>query len=435
MNRPLNSLTVEHVSVEALKPHLRNARTHSKEQIRQIARSIETFGWTNPVLMDAEGNVIAGHGRVEAAKVMGLKEVPAIRIDHMSEAQKRAYVIADNRLAEKAGWNRELLALELKDLIEIEGLDLDVMSMGFEMAEIDVLIGDLNTGAGEEESEDIPVPEAGVPPVSQLGDLWALGPHRLLCGDARNPTHLEKLMDGAKAEMVFTDPPYNVPISGHVSGLGSRTHEEFAMAVGEMSEAEFTGFLTEVLSNMAAVSNQGAIHFVCMDWRHLYELLSAGREAYDRLCNLCVWTKTNGGMGSLYRSQHELVAVFRHGDVPHINNVELGRHGRYRTNVWPYAGMNSFGAERDEALAAHPTVKPVALVEDAILDCSRRGGIVLDGFSGSGTTLIAADRAGRRGYGLELEPCYVDVTLRRFRNATGTDPVHVASGLTFSQLE
>lgn len=430
-----SELRVEMVSVSTLKPCMRNPRTHSKKQLKQIENSIRQFGWTTPVLIDAEGGLIAGHGRVEAAKAMGLTEVPAIRFDHMSDVQKRAYVIADNRLAELAGWDRELLALELKDLVEIEGMDLDVTLTGFEMPEIDVLIGELGSGAKQEESEDIPVPETGVSPVSRPGDLWALGRHRLLCGDARNPAHLESLMDGAKAELVFTDPPYNVPISGHVSGLGAHTHEEFAMAVGEMSEAEFTCFLTEVLTNMAAVSTKGAIHFVCMDWRHLYELLSAGRKVYDSLCNLCVWTKNNGGMGSLYRSQHELVAVFRHGDAPHINNVELGRHGRYRTNVWAYAGMNSFGGARDDALAMHPTVKPVALVEDAILDCSRRGGIVLDGFSGSGTTLIAADRAGRRGYGLELEPRYVDVTLRRFRNATGTDPVHVASGLTFSQLE
>ncbi len=360
--------------------------------------------------------------RLKAAMLLGIAQVPTICINDMTEAQKRAYILADNKLAENAGWDRELLALELQGLLEMD-LDFDVTATGFEMGEIDLLIG----GSDEEDDDADQLPEAdpAVPPVTQPGDLWQLGRHRLLCADATQPASFEILMGGEQAEMVFTDPPYNVPIDGHVSGLGSAKHFEFAMASGEMSEAEFIAFLSKVLGLLAAHSRDGAIHFVCMDWRHLFELLTAGRRVYSELKNLCVWTKTNGGMGSLYRSQHELVAVFKKGSAAHINNVELGRHGRNRTNVWAYAGMNSFGAERAEALSVHPTVKPVRLVEDAILDCSTRGGLVLDGFVGSGTTLIAAERAGRRGFGLECEPRYVDLTLQRFRTFTGIEPLHV----------
>ena len=362
---------------------------------------------------------------------LGIDRVPTICISDMTETQKRAYVLADNKLAENAGWDPELLALELQGLLEMD-VDFDVTVTGFEMGAIDVLIG----GSDEEEddADQLPGADPSVPPVTQLRDLWQLGQHRLLCADATQPASFQILMGGEQAEMVFTDPPYNVPIDGHVSGLGSTKHFAFAMASGEMSEAEFIAFLSKVLWLLAAHSRDGAIHFVCMDWRHLFELLTAGRSVYSELKNLCVWTKTNGGMGSLYRSQHELVAVFKKGSAAHINNVELGRHGRNRTNVWAYAGMNSFGAERDEALSMHPTVKPVRLVEDAIFDCSKRDGLVLDAFVGSGTTLIAAERTGRRGFGLECEPRYVDLTLQRFRTFTGIEPLHVKTGLTLAEL-
>ena len=430
----VDDLTIETMPVSALEPYARNPRTHTKEQVRQIARSIETFGWTNPILIDGSGGVIAGHGRLEAAKLLGVDRVPTIRLADMSEAQIRAYVIADNRLAELAGWDDELLAIELQALSEID-LDFDIEITGFAMAEIDTLIAGLNGTEGDDEADRLPEIDETTLPITQPGDLWLLGRHRLLCADATKAASFTRLMDGETARMVFTDPPYNVPIDGHVCGLGSVKHAEFAMASGEMSEAEFVTFLQTVLGHMADVSTEGAIHFVCMDWRHLFELLTAGRKVYSDLKNLCVWNKTNGGMGSLYRSKHEMVAVFKAGDAPHVNNVELGVHGRYRTNVWDYAGINTFGKDRDADLAMHPTVKPVALVEDAILDCSRRGDIVLDAFSGSGTTLIAAERSGRRGFGLELDPQYVDATLKRFRDFTGEEPVHAASGLTLAELE
>jgi DNA modification methylase len=427
----IRDLTIEMVPSSALKPRSRNARTHSKRQLRQIAASIKAFGWTNPILIDGDRVVIAGHGRLGAAISLGIAEVPTICINDMTESQKRAYILADNKLAENAGWDRDLLALELQGLVEID-LDFDVTVTGFEMGEIDLLIG--STGESDK-ADELPEMDPGVPPVTQLGDLWGAGRHRLLCGDATKSESFETLMGHEQAEMVFTDPPYNVPIDGHASGLGLAKHSDFAMASGEMSDAEFVTFLSTVLSLLAAHSRDGALHYVCMDWRHLYELLTAGRRVYRELKNLCAWVKTNGGMGSLYRSQYELVGVFKNGGAPHTNNVQLGKFGRNRTNVWVYPGMSSFGAERAEALSAHPTTKPTQLVEDAILDCSTRGGLVLDAFVGSGTTLIAAERAGRRGFGIELDPRYVDLTLKRLRRFTGIEPSHLETGITFDELE
>jgi 16S rRNA G966 N2-methylase RsmD len=410
-----------------------NPRTHSEKQIRQIADSIETFGFTNPVLIDSSGTVIAGHGRVRAAKLLGMQAVPTLRLEHLTEAQIRAYVIADNKLAENAGWDRDLLSIELQELAELDlGFDLEVI--GFETAEIDLLIGDAASSEAPDPADTVAEidPEATV--VSRPGDLWSIGRHQLLCGDATDAAAYARLMDGRKARMVFVDPPYNVPIEGHVSGLGRVQHAEFAMASGEMTETEFVAFLETTLGHHAGSSADGAIHFVCMDWRHTGELLAAGRRVYGELKNVCVWVKTNAGMGSLYRSQHELVFVFKVGSAQHVNNVELGRHGRTRTNVWTYAGMSSFGAGRAEALAMHPTVKPVRMVADAILDCSRRGAIVLDGFAGSGTTLLAAERTGRIGYGLEIEPRYVDVAIRRLAEHAGLEAVHVESGMSFAEV-
>ncbi|MEM6857916.1 MAG: DNA methyltransferase [Pseudomonadota bacterium] len=406
--------TLEHRSITDLKPSKRNARTHSKAQIKQIADSIEQFGFTNPVLIDAQERLIAGHGRVEAAKLLYLETVPTLCLDHLSEEQVRAYIIADNKLAENAGWDDELLSLEFQYLDSLD-LDFDLTITGFEMAEIDgFLVID-----PEVEDDNIPEPSDG-PTVTQPGDLWLIGEHRLYCGDATKPESYKALFDSSKpAQMVFTDPPYNVPISGHVCGLGAVQHREFEMAAGEMTKEQFEDFLRSVFENLASNSADGSIHYVCMDWRHMSEVIGAGETAYDELKNLCVWTKTNGGMGSLYRSQHELVFVFKKGTKSHINNVQLGKHGRYRTNIWEYAGINSFGESRDEDLATHPTVKPVKLVEDAILDCSKRGGIILDAFAGSGTTLIAAHRAGRVGYGLELDPAYCDVIIKRLQAETG----------------
>lgn len=427
----MQTLQIVSQSLDGLKKNPFNSRTHSPAQIQKIATSIRRFGFNNPVLVDQEGLIIAGHGRTEAARLLGLKEVPTLRLEHLSDAQKRAYVIADNRLAELAGWDRDILAIELQHLLDVE-VDFEVTDIGFDAAEIDLLL--TSDAPNEDPADALTVFEHGRA-VAKAGDVWLMGGHRIMCADALAPASYSALMVDEQAQMVFTDPPYNVPITGHVSGLGRARHDEFSMASGEMSEAEFTRFLTSVFRNMAAASEDGSIHFVCMDWRHLLELLRAGRIAYSELKNLCVWAKANGGMGSLYRSQHELVAVFKSGTARHINNVELGQHGRNRTNIWNYAGMNSFQSGRDEKLAMHPTVKPVAMVADAMLDCSHRGGIVLDPFAGAGTTIIAAQRVGRRAFALELSPAYVDVTLRRVRSVCGLEPVCARTGRSFTELE
>ncbi len=379
--------------IASLRSCSQNARTHSKKQVRQIASSIERFGFTNPVLISDNGEIVAGHGRVEAAKLLGWKSVPTIALSHLSKTERRAYVIADNKLALNAGWDKEILAIELQGLVDLE---FDVELTGFSLAEIDLVIEE--AGEADPDGHDAPedaVPEAGREPVTLTGDLWILDRHRLVCGDTRDPDVIGRLMVGRQADLVFTDPPYNVAIDGNVCGLGSVRHREFAFASGEMSRNQFTAFLRDTLGNIARVMRDGAIAFVCMDWRHMGELLEAGEASFTELKNLVVWNKSNGGMGAFYRSKHELVFVFKQGTAPHTNSFGLGETGRYRTNVWDYAGISSIGANRSDELAMHPTVKPVALIADAIRDCSRRGEIVLDGFGGSGSTLIAAEKTGR----------------------------------------
>ena len=429
-NRHAADLSVELQPTASLRRYEGNPRTHSSRQIRQIADSIQVFGFTNPILVDSDGLVIAGHGRLEAARVLGINRVPTIRLENMTAAQKRAYILADNKLAENAGWDQELLAIELQYLSDLD-LDFDVTVTGFETAEIDLVLQGAGSAIGAEEDK-IPELEA---PVSQMGDLWKLGRHLIACGDATAEESFGLLLGRERAQLVFTDPPYNVPIDGNVCGSGSIKHREFVMGSGEMSAAEFVAFLKTTLGHLAGYSVDGSIHFVCMDWRHVVEVLSAGREAYTEFKNLCVWNKDNGGMGSLYRSKHELVFVFKNGTAAHVNNIELGRNGRYRTNVWDYAGVNSLHEGRLDELAMHPTVKPVALVADAILDCSKRGGLVLDCFGGSGTTLIAAEKTGRSGRLIELDPAYVDLTIKRFQKLTGDEAVHVETGLSYAGVK
>jgi DNA modification methylase len=425
-------LTIDQVLVATLKADPRNARTHSKQQVRQIGASIREFGFVNPILIDEANRIIAGHARRDAAAQLGLETVPVIRLSHLTEHQKRALAIADNKLAENAGWNEEVLAQELKILSEVV-VDFDVTITGFAPAEIDLLIEGL-APADDPSADKIPDPEEAENIVVRRGDLFHLGRHRLLCGDATCDADFEALMSDRTAQMVITDPPYNVPIDGNVCGLGRIKHQDFVMAAGEMSAAEFTAFLEKAFSNLAAHSIEGSIHFVFMDWRHLPEILAAGEAAYSELKQFCVWVKTNAGMGSFYRSRHELVLAFKSGTAPHINNFELGQHGRHRSNVWTYAGVNSLGPDRLDELRMHPTVKPVALVADAIKDCSKRGGVILDPFAGSGTTIIAAEKTGRRAYAMELDPKYVQTAIRRWEAFTDEDAVHVETGLTFRDL-
>jgi DNA modification methylase len=421
--------------VEELKPDPNNPRRHSKKQVRQIAASIEAFGFNVPILIDREGKVIAGHGRLAACGALGWSEVPTLCLDHLTPAQARAFMIADNRLTEISTWDDRLLAEQLKDL-SLSGLDFDLEITGFEVAEIDLRIASLDDPPDPAEDPADFVPDAAEAPVSRLGNLWQLGRHRLLCGNALDAEAFAVLIGEERAAAVFVDPPYNVPIEGHASGLGAIHHRPFPMASGEMDPAQFTDFLTQACRNLAAFSREASLHYVCMDWRHLAEMLAAGREAYGELKNLCVWVKDNGGMGSLYRSQHELILVFKQGRAPHRNNVQLGRFGRNRSNVWHYPGVNSFGRKSVEGnlLALHPTMKPVAMVADAILDCSARDDIVLDAFLGSGTTLIAAERTGRRCCGLELDLAYADTIIRRWQALTGETAHHAESGQPFDDL-
>lgn len=425
--------TIIHERIAALTPWAQNARSHSPKQIRQIAQSIRTFGFTNPVLIDQERTILAGHGRVEAASLLGMAEVPCLRLEHMSAAQKRAYVLADNKLAENAGWDREILAIELDALVTAD-LDFDIGVIGFDAGELDLIIeGAAPSEAGAPEDENLPDLDAH--PITRPGDLWQLGDHRLICGDARRSAVLETLMHDETAQMVFCDPPYNVPINGHVCGTGAIHHPEFAMASGEMARDQFTRFLADAFCQLAAWSVDGSIHFICMDWRHMGEILAAGETAYSDLKNLIVWAKDNGGMGSFYRSRHELIFAFKNGTAPHINTFGLGQGGRYRTNVWEYRGANSGGSARLEELALHPTVKPVAMIADALRDCSHRGGIVLDVFGGSGSTLIAAHKTGRRARLVEIDPLYCDRTIRRWQALANDDAVLLASGETFTERE
>jgi DNA modification methylase len=428
---------IVHRPIAGLKLDPLNPRFHSPRQVRQIARSIETFGFNVPVLIDANGKVIAGHGRILACQLLGWTEVPTISLDHLSEAQARAFMIADNRLTENSVWDDRLLAEQFRALSVLD-LDFSLEVTGFDMGEIDLRIEGLNSPAPDDHdpADDLSGVPCG-PPVTRSGDIWALGENRVHCASALEAVAYSALVQDELAHMVFSDPPYNVHIEGNVSGLGKKRHREFAMASGEMTEFEFKRFLVAAISLFERWSAADSLHFICMDWRHIAELLAAAREVYRQVINVCVWVKDNAGMGSFYRSQHELVGVFRHGRGAHRNNIQLGRFGRNRSNVWHYAGVNSFSRAGDEGnlLALHPTVKPVALVADAIMDCTSRNDIVLDGFLGSGTTVIAAQRTGRRCYGLEIDPLYVDTIVRRWQAFTRDEARHVRSGRSFGEME
>ncbi len=390
------SLTVVYRPTDSVKPEPRNARAHSKKQVAEIAASIREFGFVNPLLIDANGILIAGHGRLLAAKSMGLDTAPTITLPHLSEAQRRALRLADNKIALNAGWDNDLLKLELKELAALE-IDFDLSVTGFSTGEIDVLL----TAKGDPDDETIPA--VPIKPRTISGDVWICGPHRVGCGDGRDLDFLRRVIGkDAAIDAAFLDPPYNVRINGHANARGR--HQEFAMASGEMTGQAFGAFLSETLGGCARVSRDGAVHFVCIDWRHIDNLAVVGKQVYGGLLNLCIWNKSNGGMGSLYRSKHELIFVYRVGAAPHFNAVELGKHGRNRNNVWDYASVNSFVGTRREDLALHPTVKPTALVMDALQDVTKRGDLILDMFLGSGTTLIAAERIGRRFRGVRDRP-------------------------------
>lgn len=423
----MSNIKFEIVDFVFLKPHKKSLKVHSKEKIKLLANSISALDCIVPIVVDKNYRIIAGNARYKAIKQLGLKSVPVIKAEHLTDDQVRLYRIADNKLAEGSKWDDELLRVELEYLSNI---DIDVTLTGFQIPEIDFI---LNDQAFVEPVTDEALLAPPTRPVTRSRDIFSLGKHRVACGDLRIRPVMLSLMGQERATLVITDPPFNVPINGHVL-VGSSRHSEFAMASGEMSQEEFTAFLQSCFEQFCDFSVDGSLHLVFMDWRHIREITQAGDAVYDKQMNLCVWAKSNAGMGSLWRSQHELVFIFKKGKKPHINNVHLGKHGRHRSNVWQYAGMNAFGANRDEALESHPTVKPETMIADAIMDVSNRGDIVLDGFLGSGTTLLAAEQTGRVCYGCEIEPRYVDVAIHRFHQMSDAPVIHEQSGMTFDEL-
>jgi ParB-like chromosome segregation protein Spo0J len=429
IQRLLEPIRISYVSPLELKSAPRNARWHSQRHVTQVAASINEFGFIVPIIIDNRNTVLAGHGRLAAALQLDLPRVPVVQIDYLSEAQKCAFRLADNRLAELSSWDEDVLKLELAELSALD-LTFDIEITGFDTSDLDRLLD--GPSPSKIDPADILPPFAGTPAISRQDDVWLLGPHRLLCGDARDADSYARVLRNDAAQMVFTDPPYNVPIRGHASTR--KVHREFLMASGEMSSHEFVEFLKQPLRHMASVSCDGAIHFLCMDWRHMAELLTAAAPVYGMPKQLAVWVKHNAGMGSFYRSQHEFVFVFKVGNGPHINNFGLGERGRYRTNVWQYPGANSYGASQSAATDVHPTVKPVALVMDAIKDCSRRNGVILDPFGGSGTTLMAAERTNRIARMIEFDPLYVDLIIQRWQTLTGGSAVHENSGKSFEEV-
>lgn len=412
--------------IESLVAFGRKSRVHSRQQIVQIAESIRVFGFNDPVLIDENGKVLSGNARVEAARLLTWTTVPCVQASHMSAAQKRAYVIAENRLGELASWDNDVLRLEFEELIEIK-TDFSLEVIGFSEPQIDTI---MLAGQGGSERGDR-IPPAPDTAVSQVGDLWLLGDHRLICGDATDPDVIGSLMDGVEARTVFTDAPYNVPVAGHITSSGQ--HGEFVMASGEMTDPEFTDFLTRVLARILEALTPGGLGYFCMDWRHAKHTLDAAEATGCELLNIICWDKTAGGMGSFYRSRHELIFLFRKRGAGHTNRVQLGSNGRNRANVWAYDGVNGFGKSKAKTRELHPTVKPLALVRDALLDSTARGDAVLDLFSGSGTTIIAAEHSGRRGHASELDPRYVDVGVIRWQDFTGRQARLAATGQTFEE--
>jgi len=432
---------LEHVEIASLRPHPDNPRVHSKKQVRRIGESIRTFGFRIPVVIDQDSRLICGHARVEACKLVGIDRVPALRVTDLNEEQVRGLMIADNRLTELSTWDDQLLGENLKLLSNLD-LGFDIECLGFDYGEVEQRIlafeGDSDA---DDEADDIPDPR-DLPVVSRSGDLWQLGPpdraHRVFCGDSTVASSYHCLLGGRRAAMVFTDPPYNIP-ARTIGRVCANAHGNFEMASGEMSSEQFRDFLSTVMGQLCRRSEPGSIHYLFMDWRHAPDILAAGESQYSELKNICVWVKDHPGMGGFYRSQHELVFVFKHGDARNRNHFGLGEYGRTRSNVWSYPSIRSHDSSEgdpdgDEALLLHPTIKPVRLIADAILDCSRRGEIVLDPFLGSGSTLIACEKTNRILAGIEISPRYVNVAITRWERWTGESAVHEQTGRTFAEL-
>lgn len=400
----IKSTAIEYVLIDSLFPDPKNAKRHPDHQIALLAESIRKFGFTSPIVIDEAGNILIGNGRYLAARRLGMKGVPAVRMTGLSPIEKIALSLSDNKISEHGEWDTENLAGNLKILIDAPELSFDIGITGFDTVETDNILYGEKPKKKDDAADKVPAVNEDEFAISRHGDLWLCGAHRLLCGDSQSISSYRTLLGEERADMVFTDPPYNVPIRGHVSKRNDV--REFVMASGEMSQDEFVAFLRNGAALMADNVRAGAVMYVCIDWPHYGDLLQATHRVLGEPKNLIVWAKDNAGMGSFYRSQHELIPVFVAPGASPTNNFGLGARGRYRTNVWSYPGVNTLGAERDTTLAMHPTVKPVALVADAIRDCSHRREIILDPFGGSGTTLIAAQKTGRHARLIEIDPLY-----------------------------
>ncbi|KKC26106.1 hypothetical protein WP12_10475 [Sphingomonas sp. SRS2] len=426
---------VEWVKLDDITVNARNPREHPQKQLHMLAQAVSATRILNPLMLDEHGSLLAGHARLEVARMLGLKHVPVIRAAKLTEAQKRTFILSDNQIATQAHWNDHLLAVELKEIGELD-FDFSIEATGFEHAEIDIRIESLKAPS-DPSSEDCDaadlVPTALPQTVTRLGEVWVHGAHRIICGDSLEAATYVSLMQGKLADFVMQDAPYNVSVTKHVSGLGKIQHREFAVASGELSKPEFASFLSNQFKLATDHCRPGAVFASFMDWRSIAPLIMAGEGIGLELINLCVWGKTNASMGSLWRSQHELIAMFKKPGPSVTNNIQLGKFGRYRTNLWIAPGANSFGNDRKE-LADHPTPKNVALIADAIRDVTHRGDLVLDNFLGSGTTAIACERTGRVARCIELDPVYVDVAVRRLEAFSGLSARLEATGQTFAEV-
>ena len=399
------------------------ARRHTKKQLRKAVHMFAEQGIISPIVVDRSYRIIDGHLRVMAARELGIDALDALVLSDISDAQRIELELALNRLPEDSTWDAANLKIKIEQLIEY---NVDLTFTGFETAEIDNI---LSFEVIEPEDQN----STATDPVTQVGDIWRVGDHIIACGNALSPDEvLGNVLDGLElAKACITDPPYNVPTAGHIRT--TQKHAEFAMAAGEMNDQDFTEFLSRSITASLPYMDTTALYYLFMDWRHVGNLNTAAK--YNGLIqqNLCVWSKTNAYMGSFYRSQHELVGVYSRSDR-FQNNIQLGSSGRYRNNVWIYEGVNSFSATRADDLTDHPTIKPTQMIADIILDCTSIGDCVYDPFLGSGTTCQAAERTRRRCLGIEYEPRYVDVALKRLKDRCGLDAIHLASNLSYAEI-
>lgn len=429
-NAPLHT---EYLATTSLTAMPGAPRHHPKSQLRALTKSFEAFGQVLPILIDSDSRIISGHAQWEVAQRLGLAEVLAIRVEYLNEPQAKALMVALNRLGDLSKWDEPALSAILLDLHDLD-LDFDIEATGFAEIEIELRIVGIDDQGGPEET---PILVGDGPTVTQPGDLWQLCNHRLLCADALQEDSWQQLLGEDRASLVVTDPPYNVPIDGNVTGLGKFRHRSFSMATGELSPDEFTVFLRTCMGHAHRWSQPGSVHVWAMDWRHVHEITTAGNAVYERYLNMAVWVKDRPGMGSFLRSQHELFFIYAKGGAPSRNNVQLGRFGRSRSNVWHYPAAASVSRTSDEGnpLSWHPTVKPLALACDILLDATVKDDIVADPFAGSGTTLIAAEKLGRKARCLELDPAYCDTIIRRWQRWSGQAAIRVSDGTRFSALE